>query len=95
VCAARLYGRDAWDESICYTDRERAALEWTEAATKIKDDYVPDEGYERVRPYFTEEELSDLTLAIAVINAWNRLAISSRLPAGNYRPASHPVTQSA
>jgi len=92
----RLYGRDAWDESICYTDRERAALEWTEAVTEIKNDHVPDEVYERVRPYFSEEELSDLTLAIAVINAWNRLALlSSRLPAGNYRPTSHPVTQNA
>jgi len=91
----RLYGLDAWEESTYYTDRERAALEWTEAVTRVSDDHVPDEVYQRVRPHFNEKELSDLTLAVAVINAWNRLAISSRLPAGNYHPASHPVAQTA
>jgi len=56
---------------------------------------VPDEVYERVRAHFSEKELADLTLAIAAINAWNRLAISSRLTAGNYRAAAHPVAETA
>jgi AhpD family alkylhydroperoxidase len=66
----RLYGLDAWRESPYYTDRERAALSWTEAVTRVADTHVPDEVYEEVRPYFTEKELADLTLAVATINAW-------------------------
>ncbi|HZQ22573.1 MAG TPA: carboxymuconolactone decarboxylase family protein [Terriglobales bacterium] len=83
----RLYGLDAWEESPYYTDRERAALAWTEAVTNIQNGHVPDEIYERVRPHFRENELADLTLAIATINAWNRLAISARAVAGTYQPA--------
>jgi len=74
----RLYSLDAWRESPYYTDRERAALAWTEAVTRIADSHVPDAVYEEVRPHFSEKELSDLTLAVATINAWNRLSISAR-----------------
>jgi AhpD family alkylhydroperoxidase len=82
----RLYGLDAWRESPYYTDRERAALAWTEAVTLITDGHVSDEAYEEVRPHFSEKELADLTFAIATINAWNRLAISLRAEAGKYQP---------
>ncbi|MDT4761784.1 carboxymuconolactone decarboxylase family protein [Sphaerochaeta sp. PS] len=88
----RLYALSAWRETPFYTARERAALEWTEAVTKVSDHQVPDEIYELVKPHFTEKELVDLTLAVIAINAWNRLAISFRTPAGSYKP-SHPVTR--
>ena len=87
----RLYGLDAWRESTYYTDRERAALNWTEAVTLITQGHAPDEVYEDVRRQFSEKEVADLTLAIATINAWNRLATSIRAPAGHYRPTSHPI----
>lgn len=83
----RLYSLDAWRESPYYTDRERAALTWTEAVTLIADSHVPDAVYEEVRPHFSEKELSDLTLAVATINAWNRLSISARTVPGTYQPA--------
>lgn len=82
----RLYGLDAWRESPYYTDRERAALGWTEAVTLITNGHVDDAVYEEVRPHFSEKELADLTFAIATINAWNRLAISFRAEAGMYQP---------
>jgi AhpD family alkylhydroperoxidase len=74
----RLYGLDAWEESPYYSDRERAALAWTEAVTNVKDSHVPDEVYERVRSFFAEKELADLTRAIVLINGWNRLNIAMR-----------------
>ena len=83
----RLYGLDAWKESPYCSDRERAALAWTEAVTNVHDGHVPDEIYERVRRSFTEKELANLTLAITVINSWNRINIALRTPAGNYQPA--------
>jgi AhpD family alkylhydroperoxidase len=83
----RLYGLDAWDESPYYTDRERAALSWTEAVTNVREGHVPDEVYEKVRKVFGEKELADLTLAIAAINAWNRLLIAGRAIPGTYQPA--------
>ncbi|HEX4208520.1 MAG TPA: carboxymuconolactone decarboxylase family protein, partial [Ktedonobacteraceae bacterium] len=64
----RLYLLPAWREAPFYSERERAALEWTEAITLVADDHVPDEVYERVRPHFSEEELINLTLAITTIN---------------------------
>jgi AhpD family alkylhydroperoxidase len=82
----RLYSLDAWRECPWYSDRERAALAWTEAVTLIARDRVPDAVYESVRPHFTETELADLTLAVATINAWNRLAISARSEPGTYEP---------
>src|SRR5712691_2942104 len=83
----RLYSLDAWRECPYYTDRERAALEWTEAVTLIASGHVSDAVYEEVRPHFREKELCDLTLAVAAINAWNRLSISARLVPGVYQPA--------
>lgn len=82
----RFYSLDAWGESPFYTDRERAALEWTEALTLITDGHVPDEVYERVRQQFDEKRLSDLTLAVVAINGWNRLNISARTVPGDYKP---------
>lgn len=82
----RIYLLSAWREAPFYNERERAALEWAEAVTLIAGDHVPDEVYERVKPHFTDEELVNLTLAVATINAWNRLAISFRSEAGSYQP---------
>ena len=82
----RLYSLDAWAESPYYSERERAALQWTEAVTLVHAGHVPDAVYQVVRPHFTEKELSDLTLAVAAINAWNRLSIGARLVPGGYRP---------
>lgn len=83
----RLYGLDAWEESPYYTERERAALAWTEAVTRVSESHVPDEVYEKVRKQFNEKELADLTMAVATINAWNRLAVAARTVPGLYRPA--------
>ena len=80
----RIYLIAAWREAPFYSERERAALEWTEALTLVADDHVPDEVYERIRPHFTDEELVNLTLAVAVINSWNRLNVAFRTPAGIY-----------
>jgi len=87
----RLYGLDAWRESPYYTDRERAALEWTEALTNIAapgSGHVPDAVYDTVRGHFSDKELADLTWAVAAINAWNRVAIAFRSEPGTYKP--HP-----
>ncbi|MCC6147154.1 MAG: carboxymuconolactone decarboxylase family protein [Anaerolineaceae bacterium] len=81
----RLYGVTAWRETPFYSERERAALAWTEAVTKISEDQVPDETYNQVKGHFTEKELVDLTLAVIAINSWNRLAISFRTPPGSYQ----------
>ena len=83
----RLYLLDAWRESPQYTERERAALAWTEAVTLVAATRVPDEIYEQTRAQFDERELADLTLVIATINAWNRLSIASRAVPGTYRVA--------
>jgi AhpD family alkylhydroperoxidase len=91
----RLYGLDAWEESPYYTERERAALAWAEAVTKLWEGHVRDEVYEKVRKHFSEKELADLTLAVAAINAWNRLAIAGRTEAGNYKPANQQMQKSA
>jgi AhpD family alkylhydroperoxidase len=85
----RLYGLDAWREAPYYSARERAALEWVEALTHLTEGHVPDAVYELVRPHFSDKELADLTLAVAAINAWNRLAIAARTPAGGYKPRAH------
>jgi AhpD family alkylhydroperoxidase len=83
----RLYSLDAWRECPYYTDRERAALAWTEAVTHVSHGHVPDVVYEDVRAHFSEKELIDVTLAVAAINAWNRLSIAARLTPGTYQPA--------
>ena len=81
----RIYGLNAWHETPYFTPRERAALAWTEAVTRVADTRVPDDVYEDVRPHFTEEELLSLTFEVIVINGWNRLAIASRAVAGTYQ----------
>ncbi len=80
----RLYLLAGWREAPFYSERERAALEWTEAVTLVATDHVPDEVFEHVRPHFTDEELANLTLAINAINSWNRLNVAFRTPAGIY-----------
>ncbi len=82
----RLYGLDAWAESPYYSDRERAALAYIESVTRVADTHVPDDVFDRVRSHFSEQEVVDLTWLAAAINAWNRLAISMRSPAGTYQP---------
>jgi AhpD family alkylhydroperoxidase len=84
----RMYSLDAWEESPYYNDRERAALTWTEAVTRVSEGHVPDEVYQRVRKHFSEKELADLTVAVATINAWNRLSIAGRATPGTYQPAA-------
>ena len=81
----RLYGLDAWRESPYYTDKERAALAWTESVTFIAEGHAPDGVFEEVKKEFSEREVGDLTLAIATINAWNRLSIAARLTPGTYK----------
>ena len=88
----RLYGVTAWREMPFYSERERAALVWTESVTRISEDQVPDEIYRQVSQHFTEKELVDLTLAVIAINSWNRLAISFRTQVGSYQP-DHPVSK--
>jgi AhpD family alkylhydroperoxidase len=83
----RLYLLNAWRESPLYTERERAALAWTEAVTLIAETHAPDDLYEDVRAHFSESETVNLTMLIGSINAWNRLAISFR--------AIHPVRAKA
>ena len=80
-----LYMLNAWRESPGYTERERAALAWTEAVTLVTEGHVPDEVYAVARAQFSDEELANLTLAISVINSWNRMNIAFRTPAGHYR----------
>ena len=84
----RLYALEAWRETPFYTERERAALAWTEAVTKVSDGHVPDGVYAHARQHFAEKELVDLTLAVIAINGWNRLAISFRAAVGTYQPAA-------
>ncbi|HEY9517107.1 MAG TPA: carboxymuconolactone decarboxylase family protein [Gemmatimonadaceae bacterium] len=91
----RLYSLDAWRECPYYTDRERAALEWTEAVTLVADGRVPDAVYEQVRTHFTEKELADLTLAVSAINVWNRLSIAARLAPGGYRSSLQPAQEAS
>lgn len=82
----RLYALPAWHETPFYTDRERAALAWTEALTLVSQGPVSDALYEEVRRHFSEKELVDLTLAVIAINGWNRLSISFRTVPGSYQP---------
>ena len=91
----RLYSLDAWRECPYYTDRERAALAWTEAVTLVTDGFVPDEVYEQAWQQFSEAELVDLTLLVVGINGWNRFNVSFRTVPGAYqsqrKPAAQPV----
>lgn len=83
----RLYAVSAWREAPFFTERERAALAWTDAVTQVSVDHVPDEVYRVVHKQFDERQLVDLTMAVIAINSWNRLAVSFRTPAGTYEPA--------
>jgi AhpD family alkylhydroperoxidase len=92
----RLYALNAWRETPFFTERERAALAWTEAVTLVSQDHVPDAVYDHVKGHFTEEELVNLTLAVITINGWNRLAVSFRMVPGEYRaPAARSHGASA
>jgi len=91
----RLYGLDAWRETPYYSERERAALEWTEALTLVSETHAPDDVYERVREQFSEDELLHLTLAIVSINGWNRLNIAARTVPGGYVAGSLAKTHAA
>lgn len=84
----RLYGLSAWRETPFYSERERAALAWTESVTRIGEHWVLEGDME----CFSKRELVDLTLAVIAINSWNRLAISFHTPPGSYLP-DHPVTK--
>ncbi|MEZ4531874.1 MAG: carboxymuconolactone decarboxylase family protein [Thermomicrobiales bacterium] len=76
----KLYLLTVWEEATVYTERERAALAWTESVTLVAETGVPDEAFEAVRTQFSETEVAELTVAIATINVWNRIAVSSRTP---------------
>lgn len=94
----RLYAVSVWRDTPFFTERERAALEWTEAVTELRGQSVPDQVFQSVRPHFTDKELVDLTLAIVAINGWNRINIAFRREAGDYQPpARHqaPLAPSA
>jgi AhpD family alkylhydroperoxidase len=84
----RLYELDAWRETPFYSDRERAALAWTEAITNVAQTHVPDDVYEEVKKQFSEREIADLTLVAAMINTWNRIAIATRSVPGHYKAAT-------
>src|SRR5436190_22399126 len=81
----RIYTLNAWRETPFFSDRERAALEWAEAVTRVSTDHVPDTVYDAVAPHFTEAELVALTFAVVAINSWNRLAIAFRAVPGSYQ----------
>ncbi len=86
----RLYGLSAWEEAPYYSDRERAALAWTEAVTLVSSTHVPDAVYEQARAQFSEAELVSLTMAIIGINGWNRLNVAFRTIAGSYQSQRKP-----
>ncbi len=91
----RLYAVVVWRDTPFITERERAALAWTEAVTQVSWRHVPDDVYEMARRHFSEKELVDLTMAIIAINGWNRLSISFRREAGTYQPQTHPAGETA
>ena len=91
----RLYLLDAWREIDLYSDRERAALEWTEAVTRVSEGHVPDDVFAAARAQFSEQELVDLTMAIVAINGWNRLAVAFRAEAGKYQPGQFKARKTA
>ena len=81
----RMHLLNAWRESPFYSERERAALAWTEAVTLVSETHVPDDVYEEARRSFTEEELVNLTWAIVTINGWNRICVAFRSQPGQYK----------
>ncbi len=87
----RLYAVPVWEETPFFSERERAALAWTEAVTLVSVDKVPDDVYEQACGQFSEKELVDLTFAVIAINTWNRLAIPFRALPGSYQPRRRAV----
>jgi len=83
----RLYELNAWRDAPFYSERERAALAWTEAVTLVSQTHVPDDVYEQAKQQFSDHELVNLTLAVAQINVWNRLNVAFRNVPGSYQPA--------
>lgn len=82
----RIYALNAWRETPFFTDKERAALAWTESVTLVSETQVPDDVFELARKHFDEKELINITMAVVAINGWNRLAISFRSVPGTYQP---------
>jgi alkylhydroperoxidase family enzyme len=82
----RLYALSAWRETPFFTERERAALNWTEHLTLVAQDHVPDAVYDDVLRHFSEAEVANLTLIIVTINAWNRFGVGFRVEPGHYQP---------
>jgi AhpD family alkylhydroperoxidase len=91
----RIYALNAWRETPFFNERERAALEWTEAVTRIADTHVPDEVYEQVAAQFEEADLVALTFAVVVINSWNRLVTSFRPLVGTYQSQAAQTSELA
>jgi AhpD family alkylhydroperoxidase len=89
----RLYALDAWRETPFFDERERAALAWAEAVTRIGEGHVPDGVFRQAREQFTEEDLVNLTLAVVAINGWNRLNIAFRTVPGAYQPGQFKPTE--
>jgi AhpD family alkylhydroperoxidase len=89
----RLYLLNAWEESPFYSERERAALAWTEALTLVTEGHVPDEVYEMAHAQFSEEELANLTMAVVAINGANRLNIAFRTVPGSHRVARQQAAE--
>ncbi|HEX5830538.1 MAG TPA: carboxymuconolactone decarboxylase family protein, partial [Gemmatimonadaceae bacterium] len=91
----RLYAVPVWRETPFFSDRERAALAWTEAVTALGHGGVPDALFEEARAHFSEEELVSLTMAVVAINSWNRLAVTFRVEPGSYQPRATEVAAPA
>lgn len=92
----RLYAVAVWRDAPFFSERERIALEWTEAVTLLAEGGVSDDLFTRASAHFSELELVELTMAVVTINSWNRLSVTFRPPVGNYQPASlraAPVTE--
>ncbi len=85
----RIYALNAWRETPFFTEKERAALAWTETVTLVAQSQIPDEVYELTREHFDEKELVNVTAAVIAINGWNRFAVSFRKVPGTYQPAQH------
>ena len=84
----RIYLLNAWREAPIYSERERAALAWAEAVTRLEKGHVPDDVYEQARQHFDEQQLMKLTLQVVAINGWNRFCISFNATPGTYVPGS-------
>jgi AhpD family alkylhydroperoxidase len=87
----RLYALNAWRETSFYSERERAALLWTEELTLLSQTHASDAVYEEVHQHFSDEEMVNLTWAIVVINGWNRLAVGLRSVPGIYQSTKKPL----